>query len=126
VVVAPETQVTVPPVAKLVADSGSELPPVLPPVHPLIVSVPDAFPVNVVHVIFPVAAPAVPAIPNVRPATGMSMAARVSNIRRIGSLPYSRWAKRLFPLCSNAQSLECVTSGSVGWPWIEAPADFGK
>jgi hypothetical protein len=42
-----------------------------------------AFPVKVVQVIFPVAAPAVPAIPSVRPATGMSMAAAVSNTRRM-------------------------------------------
>ena len=85
VVVLPDTQVMVPPVARAKADSGCELPPVLPPVHPLTVMLPDSLPVSVVQTIFPVPAPAVPAIPKVRPATGKTMAASVSKIRRIGS-----------------------------------------
>jgi hypothetical protein len=88
VVVEPETQVTVPPVARLTADNGCELPPVFPPVHPEMTRVLEAFPVKVVQVIFPVAAPAVPDIPKVRPAAGMSMAATVNKIRRMYFLSY--------------------------------------
>jgi hypothetical protein len=86
-VLEPEIQLMVPPFANCAAGSADELPPVLPPVHPLITIVLDEFPTIVVHVIFPVAAPAVPEIPNVRPTTGMSMAATVSKIRRINSSP---------------------------------------
>ena len=92
-VVEPEVQVTVPPVARLAADIGIELPPVLPPVQPLTTIVLDAFPVMVVQVIFPVAAPAVPEIPKVRPAIGMSMAAAVTKMRRIVSLRCCSWVK---------------------------------
>jgi hypothetical protein len=61
---------------------------VLPPVHPLIVMVPDTVPVTVVQVIFPEPADATP-VPNasVSPATGMSMAAKVMNIRRTKTSP---------------------------------------
>ena len=87
VVVDPETQVTVPPVARLKGLSGIELPPVFPPEHPLITRVVEAVPVKVVQVI-PEAAPAVLAIPKVRPAAGMSMTAMANKIRRITSFPY--------------------------------------
>ena len=77
VVVEPETQVTVPPVANARSVHRLRAPPGAPPVHPEMTRVLEALPVNVVQVIFPVAAPAVPDIPKVRPAAGMSMAATV-------------------------------------------------
>ncbi len=50
VVLPPESQVAVPPVAKATADSGCEPPPVLPPVHPDTVTVDEAFPEKFVQV----------------------------------------------------------------------------
>lgn len=100
VVVEPETQVTVPPVARLTADNGCELPPVFPPVHPEMTRVLEAFPVKVVQVIFPVAAPAVPDIPKVRPAAGMSMAATVNKIRRMYFLSLLIVGEGVLPPCA--------------------------
>lgn len=49
VVLPPDTQVMVPPVARSTAVSGWDEPPVLPPEHPLTVILPETFPVIVVH-----------------------------------------------------------------------------
>jgi hypothetical protein len=86
VVVEPDAQVVVPPVASERGLNGNELPPVFPPVHPLTTIVVDTVPVSVVQLILPPAAPAVPDSPNVSPATGISMAAQVIITRRIASL----------------------------------------
>jgi hypothetical protein len=83
VVVLPLTQSMVPPVASVAALTGLELPPVLPPLHPLTVMVEVADPVIVVQTIF-VAAPAwVPKAITDAPETGMAKAAAKSNARRI-------------------------------------------
>jgi hypothetical protein len=87
VVVEPDTQFVVPPVSRLSVGFGVDAPPVLPPVHPLMTMSPDTVPVTVVQEIFPVPAPAVPDSASVRPPTGMSMAANVSKIRLMTSLP---------------------------------------
>jgi hypothetical protein len=79
--VLPLTQVMVPPAAKAVAEMGLELPPVLPPVHPLTTMVLLAFPVMVVHAI-DTAAPASELIATTEaPETGMANAATNSNSR---------------------------------------------
>ena len=83
VVVDPETHVTVPPLAKASAEIGCEDPSVLPPVQPLMTIVVEEFPEIAVHWMCPVAAPAVLATPNVRPTSGINMAAAVSSIRRM-------------------------------------------
>lgn len=83
VVVEPETQSVVPPFSNADAFRGSEEPPVFPPVHPLITTVPVALPSMLVQLIFPPAAPAVPARPTVSADTGSATAASNNNVRRI-------------------------------------------
>jgi hypothetical protein len=87
VVVLPLTQVIVPPVASVELFSGCELPPVLPPLHPLTTVVPDTVPVRVVHVILEnlawAAAPAGPAASTDAPVSGTVNAAATSNALRM-------------------------------------------
>ncbi len=56
VVLPPDSQLIVPPPVKVVAGIDTELPPVLPPIHPLTVMVLVVFPDSAVHVILPVLA----------------------------------------------------------------------
>lgn len=96
VVVPPESQVNVPPVARSVAVTGFEPPPVFGPVHPLRVTLPEAFPEMVLHTMDP-AAPAVPAaIPSVSPVIGTSNAATVSKTR-FKCFPFSLRSSLLVP-----------------------------
>jgi hypothetical protein len=83
VVVEPESHVVVPPVANADPFRGCEPPPVLPPVHPLITMVEEILPLIPVQVIFPPAAPAVPARPTVSADTGSTTAASNNKVRRI-------------------------------------------
>lgn len=89
VVVAPLSQVMVPPVASALAVRGVEPPPVFPPVHPLTVMSPATFPESVVQTIVTFGGLGVPADAGpVRPITaapdtGMANAAASINVRRI-------------------------------------------
>jgi hypothetical protein len=84
--VLPLTQSMVPPLANVDAGSGFEDPPVLPPVHPLIVMVPVAVPLIDVHLIV-TAAPATPPFTATtdNAETGIASAAAISKTRRIVS-----------------------------------------